>query len=269
MLKKEIKKFQDWHQTLMDSLLAHFPSFHYVTWKCIQCILRNPAEKQNKQTGGKTTRVTTERYTYTESSLSSWGHYAEFNMALYTLSYGLTEAWEIPDHLTLTLSDLNQHTGAVDNATATNINSRDGNGSLSCPELRSFLRQIRLCILSHKSTKKFTAVDLKSIRPLPSAGSLVGVSGVDVILLLALLCVEGSVAPDVLPGGSEVAPDVLCCAAVAVAGVVVCVRWPDVALATSVMRRHRGSRLWEEKTSGSIFLCRKTEMWYVEKFNLN
>lgn len=40
---------------------------------------------------------------YIESSFRSWGHYAVFNMALYTLSYELTEGWEIADHLTLTV----------------------------------------------------------------------------------------------------------------------------------------------------------------------
>lgn len=43
--------------------------------------------------------------TYIESSLSRWGNYAVFNMALYMLSYELTEDWEIADHLTPTLSD--------------------------------------------------------------------------------------------------------------------------------------------------------------------
>ncbi len=58
----------------------------------------------------------------------------------------------------------------------------------------------------------------------PSAGLLVGLCGVDVILLFVLLCVEGLVTADVLLRGSEVVLEVLCCAEVIKTGVVVCAR---------------------------------------------
>ena len=70
----------------------------------------------------------------------------------------------------------------------------------------------------------------------------------DIVLLLVVLRrVEGLVREDVLLRRSEVTPDVLCSSATAVTGVVVCVRWGDVAFVTSEIRRHRGSRLWKEK----------------------
>lgn len=60
---------------------------------------------------------------------------------------------------------------------------------------------------------------------LPSAGLLVGLCRVDIILLFVLLCVEGLVTADVLLRGSEeVVLEVLCCTEVIKTGVVVCVR---------------------------------------------
>lgn len=71
----------------------------------------------------------------------------------------------------------------------------------------------------------------------------------DIIFLLVLLCVEGLVVMEILPVGEEVMLEVLCCCTVAaVTAVVVCGSWRDVVLVTSVFRRHRGSRLWMEKT---------------------
>lgn len=65
----------------------------------------------------------------------------------------------------------------------------------------------------------------------------------DVIFLLVLLWVEGLVTVDILLREVKVMLEVLCCAVVAVTGVVVCVRWGDVVFETSVIRRHLGSRL--------------------------
>lgn len=93
----------------------------------------------------------------------------------------------------------------------------------------------------------FTTDDLKAFVSLPSAGKLVGGCGVDIILLLVLLCVEGLVAVDVSLRGMEVMMEVLCCIVVVVAGVVVCVSWRDVMFVTSVIRRHWGSLLWKNK----------------------
>ena len=65
----------------------------------------------------------------------------------------------------------------------------------------------------------------KAFISLPSAGLLVGGCGVDTILLLVLLCVEGMGMLDILLRGVEVMLEVLCCTAVAVTGVVACVSW--------------------------------------------
>ncbi|TNN55452.1 hypothetical protein EYF80_034334 [Liparis tanakae] len=82
----------------------------------------------------------------------------------------------------------------------------------------------------------------------PSAAPLVGGGAVDIVLLAVLRRVEGLVTEDVLPGGSEVTLDDLCCFAVVVTGAAVCARWRrDVALATSVAPRHRRSLLWKSK----------------------
>lgn len=147
-------------------------------------------------------------------TFSSWGHYAVFNMALYTLSYELTEGWEIADHLTLSQSDLTQHTGR---------------GSQQQQQVSDWWN---------------THFVYCSV---PSAGLLVGGCGVNTFLLLVLLCVEGLVTvDDILLTGVEVMLEVLCCIVVVVTGVVVCVRWWDVVFATSVTR-HRGSLLCKNK----------------------
>lgn len=83
----------------------------------------------------------------------------------------------------------------------------------------------------------------------PSAGVLVGGCGVDMILLLVPLRVEGLGTVDIPLRGEEVMLEVLCWIVVRVTGVVVCVRWRDVAFVTSVIRRHRGSLLWRRQMS--------------------
>lgn len=88
---------------------------------------------------------------------------------------------------------------------------------------------------------------MKAFVSVPSTGLLVGGCGVDITLLLVLLCVEGLVTEGVLLRGVEVTLEVLCCTVVVVAGVVVCVRWRDVVFVTSVIRRQRGSLLWKDK----------------------
>lgn len=93
----------------------------------------------------------------------------------------------------------------------------------------------------------FTTGDLKAFVSVPSAGLLVGDCGVDITLLLVLLCIEGLVTEDVLLRGVEVTVEVLCCTVLVAAGVVVRARWRDVAFVTSVIRRQRGSLLWKNK----------------------
>lgn len=78
--------------------------------------LINNREHSQKNTHSDPTR------THTLSHLSSSGHYAVFNMALYTHSCELTEGWEIADHLTPTLSGLTEHTGRGCRATTTTTN---------------------------------------------------------------------------------------------------------------------------------------------------
>lgn len=78
---------------------------------------------------------------------------------------------------------------------------------------------------------------------LPSAGLLVGGGGVDIVLLLVLLCVEGLVRVDEFLKGVELMLEVPCCTVVTGTGVV-----------TSFIWRHRGSRLWgKEKKSVKSF----------------